>query len=75
MSIRNSERAKIEAEHEIIKHVLITDYFGYQDTLTVSEELVQDPDNFLKLMASATNNQAFSSCCHFEVKASSSSTS
>ena len=48
----------------------LTDYYAYLDTLTVSEELVRDPDDFFKLMALATGNQAFSSCCQFEQRPS-----
>jgi len=43
--------------------VRLTDYFEYLDTLTVTEDLVQDSDYFFKLMSYATNNEAFSAQC------------
>lgn len=77
--MRNGERAKLEAEYvintmslflqEILKHVRLTDYFSCLDTITITEELVQDSDLFFKLMLFATNNQAFTSPCQFEIKA------
>jgi len=77
--MRNGERAKLEAEYvintmslllqEILKHVRLTDYFSCLDTITITEELVQDSDIFFKLMLFATNNQAFTSPCQFETKA------
>lgn len=51
-----------------MKQLRLTDYFTCLDTLTVSEELVQDADHFFKLMALATNNQAFTCVCNFELK-------
>lgn len=47
----------------------LTDYYALLDTLTVSEEIVQEPELFFKLMQIATNNQAFSRESHFEMKA------
>lgn len=47
----------------------LTDYFSCLDTITITEELVQDSDLFFKLMLFATNNQAFTSPCQFEIKA------
>ena len=38
---------------------------NYLDTLTVTEEMVQDPDNFFKVMAEVTENKAFSHACQF----------
>jgi hypothetical protein len=49
--------------------VRLTDYFNCLDTITITEELVQDSDLFFKLMLFATNNQAFTSPCQFETKA------
>lgn len=46
----------------------LTDYFSTLDTITISEDLVQDSDLFFKLMLFATNNQAFTSPCQFETK-------
>ena len=48
--------------------VKLTDYFTQLDTLTVTEELVQDADDFFKKMGKATNNQAFTGSCQFELK-------
>lgn len=39
-----------------MKHVRLTHYFEPLDTLTVSEEIVQDAELFFKLMSYATNN-------------------
>lgn len=39
-----------------MKHIRLTNYYEPLDTLTVSEELVSDPDLFLRLMSYATNN-------------------
>ena len=55
-----------------MRHIRLTDYFNFLDTLTVSDDLVQDPEEFFKLMSLATNSQAFSSSCQFEVKPASS---
>jgi hypothetical protein len=39
-----------------MKNVRLTHYFDSLDTLTVTEDLVQDADLFFKLMAFATEN-------------------
>ena len=46
----------------------LTDYYTSLDTLTVADELVQEPELFFKLMQLATNNQALSRESHFEMK-------
>ena len=43
----------------------LTDYINYLDTLTVTEEMVLDPDNFFKVMAEVTGSKAFSHACQF----------
>ena len=39
-----------------MKHVRLTDYYGPLDTLTVTEDLVHDADQFFDLMRFATSN-------------------
>jgi hypothetical protein len=50
------ERNRYDAETQILKNVVLTDYFSQCDTMTVKEELVNDPDLFFKLMSFATVN-------------------
>ena len=44
----------------------LTDYINYMDTLTVCDELVQDPDRFFKVLSDVTGGHAFGSPCVFK---------
>lgn len=74
---KNKEHDKIAAEkvtnviiiklQKILEEVRLTYYYedseNLVDTITVTEDLVQDADLFFSLMAKATNSFAFSSSC------------
>lgn len=50
--VRSFERlcvpqSKIQAEHEFLQYVRITETFEMFDTLTCCQKLVEDPDKFL----------------------------
>mmetsp|Transcript_28971 Transcript_28971/g.27916 ORF Transcript_28971/g.27916 Transcript_28971/m.27916 type:complete len:115 (-) Transcript_28971:2301-2645(-) len=57
---------KFQAQDEILKNILLTDYNHYLDTLTVSQELVQDSEHFFELFALASDQQAFTSPLEFK---------
>jgi hypothetical protein len=54
----------------VLKYVRILDFNKYMDTLSIAQELVQDPDHFLKLVASATSAKAFQQPCLFKFDSS-----
>lgn len=62
-NLKTHDHSRIQAEHTLIDSIRLFDFEGKKDCLTVSKEIVQDPNFFLKLMQIASNDLAFQQDC------------